>query len=162
MARKAATHSPRLKAKGAETRHFVPFGLEVAASMHANFNNSHTITILQCLSSLMDFYMCLGVSPFPKSKAQNACRNTCIFYAALADEAVSNEIIAWKIKPKFHIFQECGEYQTHELGDPQSFWAYQDEDWVGLGATIGRSRGGGGTASTTPERVVQRLRALRA
>ena len=78
MLRKAASHSPRLKAKGAETQHFVPFALEIAASMHANFNNSHTITVLRCLSALMDFYMCLGVSPFPKSKAQNACRNTCI------------------------------------------------------------------------------------
>ena len=59
-----------------------------------------------------------------------------------------------------HMFQEFGEFQTEELGDPSSFWAYKDEDFVGLIATIGFSRGGAHKADTAPRRIIERLRRL--
>ena len=142
--------------------HLVQFGFEISTAMHANYDNEHSLTVLRCVSAFMDFYMCLGVSPFPKNQAKLACRNTCIFYCALADEATASGINAWKVKPKLHIFQECGEFQTEELGDPQGFWAYADEDYVGFAAEVGESRVGGGNASTATDRIVARVRALSA
>ena len=50
--------------------------------------------------------------------------------------------------------------QLQELDDPTYFWAYKDEDFVGLVASIGESRGGVSNPATTPERIVQRIRIL--
>ena len=58
------------------------------------------------------------------------------------------------------MFQELGEFQTETLGDPSTFWAYKNEDFVGLCATIGFSRGGGSTAATIPMRVIIRVRGM--
>eukprot|EP00974_Lingulodinium_polyedra_P126470 11198363-Lingulodinium_polyedra.AAC.1 len=58
------------------------------------------------------------------------------------------------------MFQELGEFQTEELGNPRLFWAYKDESFVGFIAELAKSRGGGSVASTTPLKVVQRYRAL--
>ena len=91
--------------------HLVQFGFEISTAMHANDNNERNLTVLRCINALMDFYMCLGVPQFPKNQAKLACRNTCIFYCALADEATASGINAWKVKPKLHMFQDCCAFQ---------------------------------------------------
>ena len=154
--------SPKLRAKGAETRHLVPFALEVTAAMHAKLGTTHSLTVYKCVSALMDYYMTFGVHPFPAAAAKAATLNFCILYRALHDEARRSGAMTWNIKPKLHMFQELGEYQVDVLGDPSGFGAYKDEDFVGLCATIGSSRGGGSTATTTPTRVISRIRALSA
>lgn len=157
---KAKSKPPKLRAKGAETRHLVPFGLEVATALHAAHQTTHSFTMLQCVSALMDFYMCMGTRPFPAEHARNAVRNCCIFFVSLHEEAESLGKQTWRVKPKMHLFQELGEFQTDELGDPMSFWAYRDEDYVGLIASVGFSRGGANNATTAPERIIDRLRIL--
>ena len=154
--------APKLRSKGAESRHIVPFALEIATAMHANGPNDHTLTVLRLVSALMDFYMTLGVRPYPVELAKKACRAVCLLYVALNEEAVAAGKDAWRVKPKLHIFQEMGEYQTEQLGDPKSYWCYTDEDFVGLCSEIGFSRGGPSTAETTPGRVCDRFRALSA
>ena len=138
----------------------MPFCLEVAVAMNAQLATTHALTVLKCVSALMDYYMTFGVRPFPKEQARTACRNCCLLFRSLSDEARRLGTQTWCIKPQMHMFQELGEYQTETLGDPSGFWAYKDEDFVGLCATVGASRGGGGQASTTPERVIARIRAL--
>ena len=157
---KQADKRPKLRAKGAETRHLLPFALEVAAAMYANDSSTHFLTMYKCVTALMDYYMTFGVVPFPVAAAKAATQNFCILHRALHDEARRAGAVTWNIKPKLHMFQELGEYQIDVLGDPSGFWAYKDEDFVGLCATIGASRGGGSTATTTPERVIARIRAL--
>ena len=46
---------PKFRAKGAETRHLVPFALEIAQAMQAADDNLHTMIVLQCISALMDY-----------------------------------------------------------------------------------------------------------
>ena len=157
---KQADKRPKLRAKGAETRHLLPFALEVAAAMYANDSSTHFLTMYKCVTALMDYYMTFGVVPFPVAAAKAATQNFCSLYRALHDEARRAGAVTWNIKPKLHMFQELGEYQIDVLGDPSGFWTYKDEDFVGLCATIGASRGGGSTATTTPERVIARIRAL--
>ncbi len=118
--------------------------------------------MLRLVSALMDFYMTLGVRSYPVELAKQVCRAVCLLYVALNEEAVAAGKDAWRVKPKLHIFQEMGEYQTEQLGDPKSYWCYTDEDFVGLGSEIGFSRGGPSTAETTPGRVCDRFRALSA
>ena len=76
------------------------------------------------------------------------------------EEARRLNKLTWRIKPKLHMFQELREFQTETLGDPSTFGTYKDEDFVGLCATIGFSRGGGSTAATTPVRVITRVRGM--
>ena len=63
----------KFQARGAETRHLVPFVLEIAQAMQAADDNLHTMTVLQCISALMDYYMTFGVVPFPAGAAKAAC-----------------------------------------------------------------------------------------
>ena len=66
----------------------------------------------------------------------------------------------WRVKPKLHIFQELGEFQTWTHWQPLDFWCYADESFVGFISEIARSRGGQDNVSTAPLRTVQRYRAL--
>ena len=63
--------APKMRAKGAETRHLVPFALEVATAMHALLDTTHSLTVLQCVSALLDFCMTFGISPCPEATARD-------------------------------------------------------------------------------------------
>ena len=152
--------APKLRAKGAETRYMVAFALEVATSVHAYKQNDHTYKCLKCISALLDFYMTFGLDPYPVDKAKEACREVVVAYVSLHEDASAAGKNAWAIKQKLHLFMELGEFAVEELGDPQGFWSYKDEDYVGLVSAVGESRGGPSTASTVPMRVVDRVRAL--
>ena len=84
----------------------------------------------------------------------------CVLFVVLSEEARRLNKLTWRINPKLHMFQELREFQTETLSDPLTFWAYKDEDFVGLCATIGFSRGGGSTAATIPMRVITRVRGM--
>ncbi len=154
--------APKLRAKGAETRHLVPFGVEIACAMHAANPTTHTLTVYKLASALLDFYTTLGIQPFPVKDAKSACRSICCLYVALHDEAVANGKTAWAVKPKLHLFQELGEYMTETMGDPKSYWCYLGEDFVGLMAIIGFSRGGGRSPEALALDIINRFRALSA
>ena len=149
--------APKLRAKGAETRHVAPFALEIATAMYANDPNEHTNNVLKCVSGLMDFYMIMGMEPYPVAEAKVACEQMCTAYVALHDATIPNR---WALKPKIHMFMEMALFQTEELGSPMLYWNYKDEDYVGFLSEIGESRGGPGSATTTPLRVIERVRAL--
>ena len=53
----------RLVAKGAKTKHVVPFALEIAVALHAAKGDEHSYKVLQCVSGLLDFYMCSAMKP---------------------------------------------------------------------------------------------------
>ena len=135
-------------------------GVEVAAAMHAFFKDDYSLTAWKSVSALLDLMMCFGAKPFPVAAAKRATQACCMLFAALSQEAQRLGKQTWRIKPKLHMLQELGEFQVDEMGDPSLFWAYKDEDYVGLCATIGFSCGGGGSAATTPQCIVDRFRAL--
>ena len=60
---KSVKEKPKLKLKGAETRHLVPFVVELAAEMFEAKKNQHTQTILTMMTHLVTFYRCMGVTP---------------------------------------------------------------------------------------------------
>ena len=95
------------------------------------------------------------------SVAAAAARKCCILYQALGAEAVaSGDLLAWRLKPKFHMWAEMAEYQGFSLGNPSTDWAYKDEDVVGILAKLAFSRGGPKRAATTALKLLQHYRAL--
>ena len=135
--------SPKLKAKGAETRHLVPFALEVATEMHQKSQSVHSKTVVRCTVSLVELYLHMGMEPYRPQAAADACMAMCQLYGALAREAANAGRLAWVQKPKMHLAQELFEKQAFVLGNPSGFWNYKDEDFMGWISDLAHSRGGG-------------------
>ena len=66
-------------------------------------------------------------------------RKMCLLYAAQSHEAVENKKQAWKLVPKFHMFEHFCEEQGPKMGNPRFFWIYADEDLVGLIIEVAQS-----------------------
>ena len=98
--------APKLRAKGAETRHLVSFGLQLAIEMQEKLGTPHSSTVCQCLSHLMDFYMLISLPKFNAKLAEEASLGFCGLYSALSREAERTGQKAWVMKPKIHMFQE--------------------------------------------------------
>ena len=96
------------------------------------------------MSHLVDFYMniSLGEKAFDAELGRQSCMHFCELYGALEREAERNQQIAWKAKPKMHMFQELAEYQSFEIGNPAGFWNYMDEDYMRFVAGLAFRRGG--------------------
>ena len=152
---------PKMRVKGAEVRGLIPFGAELANKLFEAHPSAHTRAINMCMASLLDFYVLLGVSEWHALAAADACRRCCVQYRALSLESIRNgRPLYWKQKPKMHLFQELSEYQSFVLGNPNTFWTYQDEDFVGIIAGIAASRGGPKKSATPALNVLQRYRGL--
>lgn len=152
---------PKLRAKGAETRGLVAFGLECAISLHEFAPGPRSRTILQMVSSLMEFYMLMDCEDVSADLASAAAKKCCLLYAGLSKESLARGAdLFWRVKPKFHLWVELAEYQCEYLGNPKLFWAYRDEDFMGWLAQLGESRGGPKQASTAARRILDRWRCL--
>ena len=152
---------PKLRTKGAETRGLIPFGLRLALAMRADDDTPYTQTLVKTFAALFQFY-CLMGKAWDATAAKASCREFLVMYKALSEESLKHrggDIRFWKVKPKFHMFQELGEYQSQSLGDPSKFWAYIDEDFVGWIAGFASSRGGAFKCASMAERTIQRYRA---
>ena len=152
--------SPKLKAKGAETRHLVFFGLEVAQLLHQKDHTIHSNTVLKAMTNLAEVYILFGLPEWDGDAAALAFRSFCELYGALYREASRQGSVCWKPKPKFHMAQELLEFQQVQMGNPSSFWNYRDEDSMRLVAELAHQRGGKTSATRTSELVLQKYRAL--
>eukprot|EP00974_Lingulodinium_polyedra_P051570 4961493-Lingulodinium_polyedra.AAC.1 len=153
---------PKLRAKGAETRGLVPFGVEIAQLMCSKQPGPHTLALLRCMTGLLDFYVCLTLDEFKPELAYSSCQQFCSFYSALSKEGQKKHgtDLFWRVKPKFHLFCELAQFQCKHMGNPRLYWNYLDEDFVGWIALIAASKGGPKQCSTTARKVLDRYRAL--
>ena len=158
---KRDTKGPKLRTKGAETRGLIPFGLRLALAMRSENDTPYTQTLVKAFAALFQFY-CLMGQAWDAQAAKTSCREFLVMYRALSDESMRHrggDIRFWKVKPKFHMFAELGEYQAQALGYPSKFWAYLDEDFVGWIAGFASSMGGAFRCDSMAERTIQRYRA---
>ena len=151
--------SPKLRAKGAETRHLVPFGVLVANELHQQVGTTRSETILKVAKSLFELYCLFAARPVNHKAIAETCNILCLMYSSLGD-GTDDKGSSWRVKPKFHMMCELCEYQVETFGSPEEFWAYVDESFVGFVAEFSERRGGGATASTSCENVMNRFRAL--
>ncbi len=153
---KRSSKSPRFRGKGAETRHMVPFAMELSAWMYEQDKSELNQSIKDMFANLLSFYGTMGTEPFDKQRAADSAKNFLMLYADVSKRTAEN---VWLVKPKFHMFQEMAEYQGNTSGDPSRFWAYADESFVGIIGQIAHSRGGKRCPTTTPENVIAKYRA---
>lgn len=151
--------SPKLRAKGAETRHLVPFGVLLAEEMAKIRSDVPGTTMLKIASGLFDLYSLFASEPFDAKACADACRRVCLLYRSMNPDGQDAQE-CWRVKPKFHMMCELCEYQAEVFGSPQEFWAYADESFVGFVAEFSHKRGGAANATSTSEVVLNRFRAL--
>jgi hypothetical protein len=156
MLRKKAS-SPKLKAKGAETRYLLPFALELCQLSYDPANN-HKVVRERCCRNMLTFYMEMAKENFDPSSAKAAAQSFLLDYSFLSTEAREKGLKMWALKPKFHLFAHLGESQVLEVGNPRLFWAYADESFMGQLSRMARPRGGKQGAKATYN-LLQKFRA---
>lgn len=152
--------SPKLKAKGGETRYLVPFAKRLAEDCYERAPTQHWQTVRAIMRLLLELYEGVAQVPYDPETGAEKCRRMCSLYQCLATEAVENGVIGWIQKPKLHLMQELLEYSVMDLGSPQNFWCYRDEAWVGWLGKAAHRRGGKDGPSCAATRALQRYRAL--
>lgn len=78
---------PRLRLKGPETRHIVPFSVELAGKLHDAVQSEFSADVLDLCRSLLTFYMTLGITPFNAAEASAATQRCLDLYTKLSDAA---------------------------------------------------------------------------
>jgi len=148
MIRKAANKPPKLRGKAAEIRGLVPFALYASEKwLDDGSLESQAITI--AAQSLVVCYANLNPDEFQPARIREACRTFCLQYSAL-EQFHGEDSCLWRIKPKFHLFQEICEMSRN---CPSGSWTYRDEDFGGTAARYVCSRGG----PVAPHRAAQSL-----
>lgn len=125
---------PKLKAKGAATRHLSHFALHLAQQYDSgSLHDKQRIAVVQLLVRFYTILECEGVclSPHARTELPKVGFRLCNIYAKLAHEAVEQGRMKWKLVPKFHLFQHLTEWQTVDFGNPRFWWCYPDEDLIG-------------------------------
>ena len=156
-------NKPKLKAKGGECRYLLPFGALLACELAEVDGTSHNHTVARMFCSLVELQRWVSgdLHPYNSARASLLCRQVCTLYSALHTEATAKgKPNLWDLKPKAHLLQELIEYQSVYLGNPRHFWCYRDESWCGFWARASKRRGGANPVSMTPERFLNRYRAL--
>ena len=143
---KAKDKAPIKRTKAAERRCIVPFALQLASDMAEKMTKRRFKTTAQMFRHHPDFDVATAAS-------ETSCRKVLLPHSELHDDPESKW---WNYKPKFHMYQELAEYQSHSIGNPRDCWSYKDESFMGYVAKLSLSRGGPRTAKTAPERVLTR------
>ena len=106
---------PKLKAKGAATRHLIKCVLDLA---RRHIGDRRVLAVAQLMT---EFYTLIDneglyLSEPAKERAPHIGRNFCSIYAQLSRSALENKVKAWKATPKFHLFCHLTEWQMPDLG----------------------------------------------
>lgn len=144
---KAAKQAPKLRSKAAQARALVPYARELSERLLGDTGLEQSMKA--CAVHLHNCYCCLSAGGFDPDVLGDSCRKFLILYKGLND--VSTEPWAWRIKPKFHMWQELCEMST-DL--PSLSWTYRDEDFGGTVAKYSKRRGGKNTPLSTGKNVL--------
>lgn len=154
-----AGKSPKLRSKGGECRHLVPFCASLGRELA--YLGEHWQTVSQLLDLLLSCAQHAAAVPFSSADLATDSRKLCVLWKKLKDAAEAEGSWAWTMKPKVHLFQELCEYKAEQFGSPELFWTYADESFCGFMAKAAKRRGGQNFAATVPERLLNRYRAMR-
>lgn len=150
MIRKDSKTSPKLKTRGAETRHLVPFG-KILADEYLSDNDPLEKGMKEVMQYLVQAHnVGLSREHFDPTLFRGAVNNFLIAYQQLESLGPAD---TWKMKPKFHLFAELSLTQDC----PSQHWLYRDEEAGGTLSRMGKSRGGKETPWAVSTRVLQRF-----
>ena len=109
--------TPKLKCKGAQTRHMVPFGVQIASELHDRHGTPHSARVLELAKVLKDIYTCMDTH-WDSDLAGNLSMKLAKTYNTSHNEDSDHNDV-WRMKPKLHMMQEMLEYQGKEWGNPR-------------------------------------------
>jgi hypothetical protein len=150
---KATGKTPKLRAKAAEARTLVGFARELAEAKLCDAAPAE-LAAKQCAVHLAKCYESLSAQHFDADSLSRNCRLFCLLYVSLETHATQTLPASklWRVKPKFHMFQEMCEFSEGTI--PSLCWTYRDEDFGGYMAKTSRSRGGARTPLSTGNNVL--------
>ena len=123
---------PKLRCKGAECRHVLPFCLILAAEFRDE-GDLHARARHAMVRELFDFYCCLSREPFQQEKCKQHGLAFLQHWRALHLEArAAGRALLYPFKPKHHMYAELLHHQLGAYGDPSRYWCYGDEDEMGF------------------------------
>ena len=139
---KTSNDWPKLKAKAACTRHLIKYGIDL--STRFNDGTVHDRRRLAVATLLGRWYELIDTTDRRFSdgvvqELKTIGRDFMGLYTGLSLEASRTNTRAWKLVPKFHVFQRLSEWVPEEWGNPRFFWTYADEDMIGSLCEIGAS-----------------------
>ena len=131
---------PRLKAKAAQTRHFVPIVLRMM-QMYFPPSDNHSVARLSCLMWLNRMYEELNAwSEGSADRLAVACRRHLLLCMQLAREQLrlvgGGPWLQWRWYPKHHMAMHLCEHQAKVWGKPKTWWCYADESAIGMAADL--------------------------
>ena len=149
MVKKEGSKPPKLRSYAAECKALVPFGVDLA-NRYLDDGNTVEHTAKQAAQRLNACYSCLSAETYNPHDMATNCTEFCSLHKALSD---TSDGVAWRMKPKLHMFQECCYSKTR----PSTCWTYRDEDFGGYAAKTSRRRGGKSTVASTSSNVLDKL-----
>ena len=129
----------------------------LATELYEKTKESFHASIKAMFEHLLTFYELMGIQPYNAELAGEVSKKFCILYHDIS-KATRDGV--WKLKPKFHLFVELGQYQTVTSGDPSKCWCYKGNDFVGVLSKVSVSKGGKSSAKTIPENAIADYRVL--
>lgn len=152
MIQKSPSKPPKLRAKAAEARALIPFGVFISSAF-LDANDTVHCAILSAAKHLSDCYANLARSSYDPEKIRAASRKFCLQYCSLETHFGPDSVL-WRLKPKFHLFQELCEMSR---SCPSLFWTYRDEDFGGALSHFARRRGAPCTAPVAAQTIIDRF-----
>jgi hypothetical protein len=141
---------PKLRGKGAEIRHLVPFAASAARRLLDDAQPMEQAA-KAAAGMLAVCYDMLNSERFEAGQLANASRRLALLLVALERRAAPPD---WRIKPKLHLLQELAEI---DASCPSTCWLYRDEDFGGSVAQLSRRRGGANRPHTTSLCVLRKF-----
>ena len=99
------TKQPRLRAKGAEIRHLLPW---VVLLCHEHSSGDHNEVRRCMVSALFDFYQAMAADTWDPTSAKASGFRFLQLYKSLSDESGGER---WLLRPKSHLLAELLEFQ---------------------------------------------------
>jgi hypothetical protein len=139
------TSKPKLRAKAAEVRALIDFGV-LLAQQTLNAADPLEQSVILAAKYLQECYSNLSQTLYNRQALSTSCRLFCSLMCEL--EA---RIPMFKIIPKQHLFQELCEVSAI---NPSLTWCYRDEEFGGSLAGISKVRGGSNRATNIAKAVL--------
>lgn len=121
---------PLFKCKAAAGRHLLPWCIELATRFNSGSDHDNRrLALFQCLQSVVELLQHRAgrfLTEAQKRELFEISQSLFSCYSLLANEALTQGVRKWKIKPKAHLCQHLFEIDVPI--NPTWVWLYSDED----------------------------------
>ena len=132
---------PKLRAKGAETRHLVPCCFVLAMDFHKHQQSAHSLTHRGIFEQPFGLYMTMALEPFDSAACGRCSRQSCNSYKALSKGGLQRQPVEAEAEDA-QCPRRCARCSLSHY--PREYWTCRDESFMGGVLSMAHSRGGDG------------------